>query len=194
MKRKIKVILWGLGNMGSIIAKELFKKEGVEIVGAIARRKEKEGKDLGRLLNFDKELGIRVTNDAKSLFETTETDILLHCTTSFVEQVYHQIKLALEKRINVITIAEEMYNPWIKNQELAEKIDNLAKINNVTVLGTGINPGFALNVNNDLTPFSYIIPCGIKDVNITSMKEVLNKEIDMKTLKKNIIKEFKSTL
>ncbi len=54
--------------------------------------------------------------------------------------------------------------------------------------------GFALNVNNDLTPFSYIIPCGIKDVNITSMKEVLNKEIDMKTLKKNIIKEFKSTL
>ncbi|GAG58268.1 unnamed protein product, partial [marine sediment metagenome] len=95
----------GLGNMGSIIAKELFKKEGVEIVGAIARRKEKEGKDLGRLLNFDKELGIRVTNDAKSLFETTETDILLHCTTSFVEQVYHQIKLALEKRINVITIA-----------------------------------------------------------------------------------------
>ncbi|GAG56302.1 unnamed protein product [marine sediment metagenome] len=144
MKRKIKVILWGLGNMGSIIAKELFKKERVEIVGAIARRKEKEGKDLGRLLNFDKELGIRVTNDAKSLFETTETDILLHCTTSFVEQVYHQIKLALEKRINVITIAEEMYNPWIKNQELAEKIDNLAKINNVTVLGTGINPAFSI--------------------------------------------------
>lgn len=145
MEKNVKVILWGLGNMGSIIAKELFKKEGVEIVGAIARRKEKEGKDLGRLLNFDKELGIRVTNDAKSLFETTKADILLHCTTSFVEQVYYQIKLALEKRINVITIAEEMYNPWIKNQELAEKIDNLAKINNVTVLGTGINPGFVLD-------------------------------------------------
>jgi 4-hydroxy-tetrahydrodipicolinate reductase len=145
MKRKVRVILWGLGNMGSIMAKALLKKEGVKIVGAIAKRKEKGGKDLGKLLNFDEELKIKVTNDAKSLFETTKADILFHCTTSFVKQAYDQIKLALEKKINVITIAEEMYNPWVKNPELAEKIDNLAKMHNVTVLGTGINPGFVLD-------------------------------------------------
>lgn len=140
MKRKVKVILWGLGNMGSMMAKALLKKEGIEIVGAIAKREEKGGKDLGKLLNFDKELKIKVTNDATSLFETLKADILLHCTTSFVKQAYDQIKLALEKKINVITIAEEMYNPW-----LAEEIDNLAKMNGVTVLGTGINPGFVLD-------------------------------------------------
>jgi len=38
MKRNIKVILWGLGNMGSMMAKALLKKEGIEIVGAIAKR------------------------------------------------------------------------------------------------------------------------------------------------------------
>lgn len=145
MKRNIKVILWGLGNMGSMMAKALLKKEGIEIVGAIAKREEKGGKDLGKLLNFDKELKIKVTNDAKSLFETLKADILLHCTTSFVKQAYDQIKLALEKKINVITIAEEMYNQWVKNPGLAEEIDNLAKMNGVTVLGTGINPGFVLD-------------------------------------------------
>lgn len=145
MNRNIRVILWGFGNMGSMIAKALLVKDGVEIVGAIATRKEKAGKDLGELLNFDEKLGIQVTNNAESLIENTKADILLHSTTSFVNETYRQIKLALKKKINVITIAEEMYNPWIKNQELAEKIDNLAKTNDVTVLGTGINPGFVLD-------------------------------------------------
>jgi len=51
--------------------------------------------------------------------------------------------------------------------------------------------GFALNVNNNLTPFSYIIPCGIKDVEITSMKEILNREVDMGNLKEIIVEKFK---
>lgn len=51
--------------------------------------------------------------------------------------------------------------------------------------------GFALNVNNDLTPFSYIIPCGIKDVEITSMKEILNREVNMGNLKEIIVEKFK---
>lgn len=145
MEKNVKVILWGLGNMGSMIAKALLNKEGVEIVGAIATRKEKEGKDLGKLLNFEKELEVQVTNDAESLFENIKADILLHSTTSFVNETYCQIKLALKKKINVITIAEEMYNPWVKNPELAREINNLAKTNDVTVLGTGINPGFVLD-------------------------------------------------
>jgi len=75
---------------------------------------------------------------------------------------------------------------WVKNKKIASI--------GVRIRKWITTHGFALNVNNDLTPFSYIIPCGIKDVDITSMKEVLNKEIDMKKLKKNIIKEFKSIL
>jgi lipoate-protein ligase B len=51
--------------------------------------------------------------------------------------------------------------------------------------------GFALNVNNDLTPFSYMIPCGIKDVKLTSMKEILNREVNVGNLKEIIIEKFK---
>lgn len=51
--------------------------------------------------------------------------------------------------------------------------------------------GFALNVNNDLTPFSFIIPCGIKDINITSMKEILSKNVNMKKLKEIIVRNLK---
>ena len=37
--------------------------------------------------------------------------------------------------------------------------------------------GFSLNANNDLAPFDNIIPCNIKGVKMTSMKEVLGKGI-----------------
>jgi len=83
-------------------------------------------------------------------------------------------------------IIPKLIGVWVKNKKIASI--------GVRIRKWITTHGFALNVNNDLIPFSYIIPCGIKDVDITSMKEVLNKEIDMKKLKKNIIKEFKSTL
>ena len=40
--------------------------------------------------------------------------------------------------------------------------------------------GFSLNVNNDLSPFHYITPCGIQGVRITSAEEVLNTNVDIK--------------
>ena len=39
--------------------------------------------------------------------------------------------------------------------------------------------GFALNVSPDLAPFTQIIPCGIDDAAVTSMKIELGKEIDI---------------
>lgn len=38
--------------------------------------------------------------------------------------------------------------------------------------------GFALNVNTDLRYFEYIIPCGIKDKQVTSLKRELEKEVE----------------
>ena len=39
--------------------------------------------------------------------------------------------------------------------------------------------GFSLNVNNDLLPFSYITPCGIQDVRITSVQELLGESVNI---------------
>jgi lipoate-protein ligase B len=39
--------------------------------------------------------------------------------------------------------------------------------------------GLALNVNTELEPFSWVHPCGLQGVRMTSMKEILGKEIAM---------------
>ena len=55
--------------------------------------------------------------------------------------------------------------------------------------------GLALNINTDLSYFDNIIPCGINDKDVTSMKKELGYEVNMESvksvLKKNIGELFK---
>ena len=50
--------------------------------------------------------------------------------------------------------------------------------------------GFALNVNTDLSYFDGIIPCGIDNCKVTSMEQLLRKNIYLKLVKEIIIKEL----
>lgn len=50
--------------------------------------------------------------------------------------------------------------------------------------------GFALNVNTDMRYFDYIIPCGITDKQVTSMKRELETEVDFEEVKNKIKKHF----
>lgn len=50
--------------------------------------------------------------------------------------------------------------------------------------------GFALNVNTDMKYFEYIIPCGITDKQVTSLKRELEREVDMEEIKVKIRKHF----
>lgn len=50
--------------------------------------------------------------------------------------------------------------------------------------------GFALNVNADLTPFSGIVPCGITDGTVTSMKQELGHTVAIEEVKRVLAQEF----
>ena len=47
--------------------------------------------------------------------------------------------------------------------------------------------GFAFNVNSDLSYFENIIPCGIADKKVTSLKKELGKELDLEDVKKRML-------
>ncbi|HHW18350.1 MAG TPA: NADP-binding protein [Firmicutes bacterium] len=143
MQNAVKVLLWGLGAMGSGMASMLLDKKDVEIVAALARTPSKAGKDLGDIIGKGT-TGVKVTTDPDEAFKS-KPDIVLINTASFVKEVFPEIKTALEHDADVITIAEEMSFPWAASKELSDEIDRIAKERGKTVLGTGINPGFVLD-------------------------------------------------
>jgi len=51
--------------------------------------------------------------------------------------------------------------------------------------------GFAINVNTDLSLFNGIIPCGIEDKDVTSLKNELGKKIDISKVKEILLSNFK---
>jgi len=53
--------------------------------------------------------------------------------------------------------------------------------------------GLAMNVNTDLSYFNHIVPCGIQDKAVTSLKKELNSDLDMKNVKE-ILKQKISSL
>jgi len=53
---KIRVLAYGVGVVGGMIAKTLLEKEGVEIVGAVDVDRNKVGKDLGDVLGLGKKV------------------------------------------------------------------------------------------------------------------------------------------
>lgn len=145
-KENIKVIIWGLGSMGKGMAEMLLHKKGVDIVGVVARG-EKIGKSMWEIL--DLEQGHRddiIMDSFENVIKENSADVVLICTDSFVKTSFDKIKYCVEKKINVISTAEEMAYPKAQEPELTAELHRLAKENGVTILGTGINPGLIMDL------------------------------------------------
>jgi hypothetical protein len=141
----IRIILYGVGAVGSLIAKSLLEKEGVEVVGAVDIAKDKFGKDLGEVLGLNRELGVKVSDNIDSLLPKVKADIAVHATSSFLKDTYPQIASIVKHSVKVVSTCEELSYPYLTEPKLAKELDTLAKKYNVTVLGTGINPGFLMD-------------------------------------------------
>jgi len=90
-------------------------------------------------------VGIVISENIESVLRKTEADIAVHATSSFLRDTYPQIASILKQGVNVVSTCEELSYPYVSEPKLAEELDDLAKKYDVTVLGTGINPGFLMD-------------------------------------------------
>ena len=143
--RRVRVALYGVGAVGSLIAKFLLEKQGLEVVGAIDVAKDKAGADLGMVLGLKGKVGISVSDNVHATLSGINADITIHATSSYLKDTYPQIASIVEHGVNVVSTCEELSYPYLIEPKLAQRLDTLAKKHDVTVLGTGINPGFLMD-------------------------------------------------
>ncbi|MBN1902473.1 dihydrodipicolinate reductase [Candidatus Sumerlaeota bacterium] len=143
--KKIRAVQFGLGPIGIECMKWILKKPGYKLVGAIDIDPAKIGKSLDTIMGEKTKTGIVVSDDPKAVFAKTKPDIVLHTTQSSLKKVFPQLELIIKAGINVVSSTEELLLPDLQNPTLAKKIDLLAKKHGVSVLGTGVNPGFVMD-------------------------------------------------
>lgn len=142
--KEIKVVQYGVGPVGAGLVKYALQKEGMKIVGAVDIDKNKVGKDLGEL-TVGRNLGLQITDDAAGLLRRTKPDIVIHSTGSSLRDVKSQLLKIIDAGADVISTCEELAYPFLKNPKIAKEIDARARKKRVTVLGTGVNPGFVMD-------------------------------------------------
>lgn len=116
-----------------------------------------------------------------------------------LEKFYTDIGKYLRNLEEVIirTIAEYGIEGGRSSGETGVWVDALKKGSERKICAMGVRcsrwitmHGFALNVNTDLSYFNHIIPCGIQNKKVTSIKHELRREVPVNEVKEKIRKNF----
>ncbi len=145
MKKKIRVIQYGIGPIGASIVRLMRQKASLEIVGAIDTDAKKVGRDLGEVVGApDAPWGVLVSADATSVL-AKPADLVVHSTSSYLTSVMDQLLACLGAGLCIVSTCEELAYPFRKHPQLSKTLDDAAKEEGVALLGTGVNPGFVMD-------------------------------------------------
>jgi 4-hydroxy-tetrahydrodipicolinate reductase len=134
----IAVAQYGIGPIGAEITRLLLKKPWVKLVAAVDIDPDKIGKDVGAVIGLDREVGVKVTADVQG-----KPDVICHSTGSRLRDVNGQLKDLLSRGCHVVSTCEELSFPL--DAPIREELQQVARAHNVTLLGTGVNPGFVMD-------------------------------------------------
>ncbi len=141
----IRVIHFGLGPIGAAVVRQVAGRKGLEIVGAVDIDPAKVGRDLGEVTGLGRKLKVSISDNPKKAIKAAKPDVAVLCTNSSLKKVMAQIEAILQMRVPIVSTTEELAYPTRGNMRYARAIHMLAKKYKVAVLGTGVNPGFAMD-------------------------------------------------
>jgi len=141
----IRVIHFGLGPIGAGVVRQVAERKGLKIVGAVDIDPTKVGRDLGEVTGLGRKLKVSISDNPKKAIKAAQPDVAVLCTNSSLKKVMPQIEAILEMRVPIVSTTEELAYPTKGNMRYARAIHLMAKKYKVAVLGTGVNPGFAMD-------------------------------------------------
>ncbi|MBO6577201.1 MAG: hypothetical protein JJ896_17860 [Rhodothermales bacterium] len=146
MSQPIRVVQFGIGPIGASTLRTVLSKEGAfELVGAIDVDPSKVGRDAALVAGLESACGVNVSADAEATLAETRPDVVMHTTSSFLDRMYDQLVVCARAGCNVVSSTEELSYPYHRHPRISQELDAVARENGVTLLGTGVNPGYAMD-------------------------------------------------
>jgi len=145
MATQLRVLHYGLGPIGIEAVRVVARRPGMVSVGAVDVDPGKVGKDLAEVADLGAATGVVVRPSLAEALATSSADVVLHTTASYLAKVKPQLEELLGAGLRVVSTCEELSYPVQDRREIGVQLDALAKQKGVALLGTGINPGFAMD-------------------------------------------------
>ncbi len=143
MPEATRIIQIGMGPLGRLMTPVIADKQSVEIIGAVDLDPKIAGKSLATLTSAS-DIQITVVDDLSDTLQG-KPDVAVVTTVSELDRLWSQIEPVVASGVHVVSTCEELSYPWTTNPDLASEIDRAAVAADVSVLGTGINPGYLMD-------------------------------------------------
>ncbi|TNF38097.1 MAG: dihydrodipicolinate reductase [Deltaproteobacteria bacterium] len=144
LSNRLPVIVQGLGPMGLRVLAGAIAAPALAVVGAVDCDQRIAGRTLGSLIP-----GAGPTVVARDLPTAAANappgTVVLQGIGSFLAQVAPAIEEAVDLGLSVVSTCEELAWPFARHPALSEALDARARAAGVTVVGTGVNPGFLMD-------------------------------------------------
>ena len=168
-----RVVSYGLGPIGLGVA-EILLQRGYEFAGAVDTDPAKAGRPLRELLPGAPS-GVVIAPSIGDL-RGHGADVVVHSTQSRLHHVLPQLHPLLEAEWNVISTCEELSYPWYGYPDDARDLDRSARAHGVRLLGTGVNPGFVM----DLLPVVLTMPCReVRRITVTRVVDARQRRLPL---------------
>lgn len=140
----VKIVHLGLGPLGQKVVQFALERSFLKIVGAVDPAADKIGRDLGEICGREK-LGIIVSPDLTTALKGVKPAVALVATVSSLKKIEPQIVDLAKAGLNIVSTCEELSFPWRTQPQIAKRIDEVCRENDVACVGTGVNPGYLMD-------------------------------------------------
>lgn len=137
-EERLRVVQWTTGNVGRQGVGTVVRHPELELVGVFAHDPAKAGKDAAELCGLDEPTGVLATTDAEALL-ALEPDCVLYNRLHIDPE---EVASILRAGVNVVTTSEFLTGAGI-GPEATATLAAAAEEGGATLLGTGVNPGWA---------------------------------------------------
>jgi 4-hydroxy-tetrahydrodipicolinate reductase len=167
-----------MGPIGIGAAKGVLADPGLELVGLVDIDPGKVGKRVPEL-----EGGPVVTPSLKQA-AAGGADVAIVTTTSKLDRMAQTLREALSLGLHVVSSCEEMAFPAYRHPELAAQLDAEAKEAGRSLLGTGVNPGFVMD----------LLPVVLSSMVLKTTKVRVVRKVDASTRRKPLQQKVGATM
>ncbi len=169
----VNVAVVGLGAIGQEVLKAIQTRPGLRL--ASVADPAFVGRDAGEVAGVGA-CGVTVVASAAEAFARS-LDVALVLTGSSVSDVEPVVDAAAARAVDVISTCEDLAYADLSAPEMARRIDARAREGGITVIGTGVNPGFVM----DRLPLTLAAACvRVDHVHITRIVDAARRRVPLR--------------
>ena len=146
----IPIMQVGLGPIGLELARFIGQRGGLKLVAAVDVDPALSSRCLAEIAEADVDPSLRIEADLAAALarcgDGLRGGVALVATGSSLEAVAPTILELVDSGLHVVSSCEQLSYPWKTLPQLACRIDGAARDRGVAVLGTGVNPGFLMDL------------------------------------------------